>query len=147
MKPFVVFLVAVLTAAAMLGAFPASVGADHAVPFKGSVQYTLTVTVEPDGTILVKAVGTGQATHLGRLTAEASAVVHVDPTTGEVTVSVTAVYTAANGDQLSFSGEGRFISPTTDVGTFRITGGSGRFTDATGGETMWRSSQILPIPP
>jgi hypothetical protein len=129
MKRFVVFLVAILMAVAMLAASPATAGPKHGVPFKGNVQYTVTsITVLPDGSVLETAVGTGNLTHMGRITAEVSGVGHADGT-----VSGTVVYTAANGDQVFLTVEGAFTSPTTTAGTFTITGGTGRFTNATGG--------------
>ena len=60
------------------------------------------------------------------------------------------VFTAADGDQLRLDFEGQFISPTTAVGTYEFTGGTGRFRDATGTADfeaaswvtrgMWRST-------
>jgi len=41
-------------------------------------------------------------------------------------------YVAANGDELFTSFEGGFVSPTEVVGTYEITGGTGRFNGATG---------------
>lgn len=129
MKRFVVFLLSVVAAAAMLGAFPATVRADDAVPLKGIAKYTLTsATREPDGTTLLTYGGTGHATLLGSFTADANIVFLVPFTT----YSVTGVLTAANGDQIFFSGEAAFTSPTTDAGTLTITGGTGRFMNATG---------------
>jgi hypothetical protein len=125
MKRFVVFLVAVLAAAAMLAAFPATAGPKHGVPFKGSVDYTL-IQVNPDGSF--DFVGTGNVTHMGRVTATA----HIVPIVFGVNYSITVVVTAANGDQVFLSGERVVTSPTTSVDTVRITGGTGRFTDATG---------------
>jgi hypothetical protein len=128
MKHLVVFLVAFVTVAAMLWVFPATVGADHAVPLKGTVEYTVTsVTPQPDGTILVTAVGTSNLTHLGLVTSESSGVQHVNGT-----ATLEWAYTSANGDQLFASGEGAFTSPTSAAGTFTITGGTGRFMNATG---------------
>jgi hypothetical protein len=119
MKRFVVFLVAVLTAAAMLGAFPALVGADQAVPFKGSAELTLT---KVEGNVLTFA-GTGNGTHLGQFTEDAVVVVHMDGS-----FSATVVLTAANGDQVFKSAQGASIS----LGTFTVHGGTGRFMNATG---------------
>jgi hypothetical protein len=42
------------------------------------------------------------------------------------------VFTAANGDELSLDFDGHFISPTTAVGTYEFTGGTGRFSEASG---------------
>jgi hypothetical protein len=124
MKPFVVSIVVLVIAAAVLGAYPATVGADPAVPFRGRAEYTLTA-VEPDGTLRYS--GTGNATHLGLFTADASLFPQ-----GDGAFSATAVFTAANGDQLFFIAEGEFTSPTTVLGTATITGGTGRFEGATG---------------
>ena len=124
MKPLVVSIVVVVAAAALLGAYPATVGADQAVPFKGRAEYTLTA-VEPDGTLRYS--GTGNATHLGLFTADAS----LFPD-GDGKFSATATFTAANGDQLFLIAEGAFTSPTSVVGTATITGGTGRFEGATG---------------
>jgi Phage integrase family len=76
MKGFVIFLVAVLTVAAMLGAFPALGDDDHGVPFKGSAELTRTsVQGLPHGDVLMTFVGTGHGTHLGRFTEDAVVVV------------------------------------------------------------------------
>ena len=126
MKPLVVSIM-VLVTAALLGASPATVGADPAVPvpFKGRAEYTLTA-VEPDGSL--RYIGTGQATQLGLFTADASLFPHGDG----IHFSATATFTAANGDQLFLVAEGAFTSPTSVVGTATITGGTGRFEGATG---------------
>ena len=128
MKPLVVSIVVLMAAAALLGASPATVGADPAVPvpFKGRAEYTLTYAA-PDGSVLVYN-GTGHATHLGLFTADASLFPHGDGSR----FSATATFTAANGDQLFLIAEGAFTSPTSVVGTATITGGTGRFEGATG---------------
>src|SRR5260370_995710 len=132
MKRFVVFLVVVLSAAAMLGAFPAIVGADQAVPFKGRAELTRTgLQVLPDGTVLLTFVGTGNSTHLGRFIEEASVVVH-----GDGSFSATVVLTAANGDQVFKSAVGASVS----VGTFTVNGGTGRFRNATGSGVVMHAS-------
>ena len=123
MKRFFVFLVAVLTAAAMLGAFPAIVGADPGVPFKARAELTRTSLQELGGTLLMTFVGTGNSTHLGRFTEDASVIVR-----GDGSFSATVVLTAANGDQVFKSAEGASVS----AGTFTVNGGTGRFMNATG---------------
>jgi hypothetical protein len=80
----------------------------------------------PDGTLEYS--GTGHATYLGLFTAEVS----VFPN-GDGTFSLTGFFTAANGDQIFFIGEGEFTSSTSAMGTATITGGTGRFAGATGG--------------
>ena len=125
MKRFVVFLLAVVTAAAMLGAFPAIVEADPGVPFKGTAELTLTssTTDMTTGASTLTYVGTGQGTHLGRFTETATLVVEAD---GSFTANVTL--TAANGDQVFKTASGKNVS----AGNFMIHGGTGRFTNATG---------------
>jgi hypothetical protein len=80
--------------------------------------------------------GSGQATHLGRFIYESMVV--VDPDDGSA--EGTAVITAANGDQLFMQVDGaptdECVSAPTEVipicGTFTVTGGTGRFSDASG---------------
>src|SRR5262249_17023622 len=117
MKPFIVSIVVLVGAAALLGAYPATAGADPTVPvpFKGRAEYTLTA-VEPDGTL--RYIGTGHATHLGLFTADASLFPH-----GDGTFSVTAVFTAANGDQLFFIGGGGCSFAYSRLGTATLTVG------------------------
>jgi len=80
-------------------------------------------------------VGSGNATHLGLFTNSATIYFNPDPSdptvvhpTGE------GVFTAANGDNLYIVVEDASMSIVTGVGggTFRITGGTGRFANATG---------------
>ena len=80
-------------------------------------------------------VGSGNATHLGLFTNSATIYFNPDPSdptvvhpTGE------GVFTAANGDNLYIVVEDASMSLVTGVGggTFRITGGTGRFANATG---------------
>ena len=83
----------------------------------------------------VTAHGSGQATHLGRFTQVGMVVVEADGS-----AEGTEVFTAANGDQLFMEVEG---SPTNECapvtiefipicGTFTVTGGTGRFSGASG---------------
>ena len=116
-----------LVALAILGlTLPAL--ADESLPFRG-VADAAVIGVEPvpDGLLLTVA-ATGQATHLGRFTREESVVLHADGT-----LEGSLVFIAANGDQLYADVAGGFISPTTAVGTYTFTGGTGRFANASGG--------------
>jgi hypothetical protein len=139
MKPLVVSIMVLVTAAALLGASLATVGADPAVPvpFKGHAEYTLTA-VEPDGTL--RYIGTGLATHLGLFTADAS----LFPD-GDGKFSATAIFTAANGDQLFLIAEGTFTLPTLVVGKATITGGTGRFEGATGDADFMDVTSIVSV--
>jgi hypothetical protein len=117
----------VMVFTAILGlALPASAD-DHPVPFRGLAVLVINSSAPaPDGLHLT-VTGEGNATHLGRFTHDENAVIHPDNT-----IQSTVVWTAANGDRLFVSGVAQFTSPTTAVGTYTLTGGTGRFGNATG---------------
>jgi hypothetical protein len=117
----------VMVFTAILGlALPASAD-DHPVPFRGLAVLVINSSVPaPDGLHLT-VTGEGNATHLGRFTHAENAVVYPDGT-----IQSTVVWTAANGDELFFSDVAQFTSPTTAVGTYTVTGGTGRFGNASG---------------
>ena len=81
--------------------------------------------------------GTGTATYLGKYTSHLTAQVNV--LTSHATGAAT--FTAANGDTLTATVDGQ-STPTTIPGvisiveTYTITGGTGRFADATGTITL-----------
>ena len=96
-------------------------------PFKGKGAGEVT-NAQPgplEGEVLLTATATGQATHLGEYTR----VEHIDLLNGVFTGDVT--FTAANGDQLTADIAGGFTSGSTAAGTYTITGGTGRFANAT----------------
>ncbi len=100
------------------------------LPFKGTYEGLETVGTVPSHHHLD---ATGNATHLGRFTVTA------DWTIGPTGGSGTSTWTAANGDELytSFTRSGVPAPPTitfTEIHT--ITGGSGRFADASGTFTV-----------
>ncbi len=72
-------------------------------------------------------VWTGQATHLGRYSAVSQQVIQGEIDRGPAT------FVAANGDRLTMFLEARFDPVTARfIGTYRITGGTGRFRGAAG---------------
>ena len=98
------------------------------VPFQGRAEgATISVSPDPAGVVLT-ALAEGNATSLGRFSRDET--VLFNPVTGGLTGII--VFTAANGDQLSCTVEGGFVSPTTATGTYTFTGGTGRFVNATG---------------
>jgi hypothetical protein len=104
-------------------------------PFKGTVTAVETgQTVFPIRTITRE--GTGTATYLGRYTEHVTAQINVLTMHG----IGSATFTAANGDTLSASdvGQATRIGPTmlSIVEVYTITGGTGRFADATGSFTL-----------
>ena len=122
----------------LVAAFAVSLASSAAAaetPFKGTVSAVETgTTVFP--TRFSDRVGTGNATYLGRYTE------HVVETINIPTMSSTgaATFTAANGDTLLATevGHATRTSPTTlsIVEVYTITGGTGRFDDATGSFTL-----------
>ena len=111
-----------------------------ALPFRGTLQATETVV---DG--LNRLSGTGEATHLGRFTMVSEFTVIPPPVS---TASGTATWTAANGDEISTTVSGRAVVtfPTAAiVETHTITGGTGRFADASGTFVVQRSLNILTL--
>jgi hypothetical protein len=98
-------------------------------PFRGHVEEVIIdVTPAPEG-LLVTATGEGQATHLGRFTRLSNVVVHPEDGSAEGTI----VFTAANGDQLFMDVIGLPTTTASISGTYTFTGGTGRFSNATGG--------------
>jgi hypothetical protein len=87
--------------------------------------------------------GTGNATHLGRFILSADFTV----TTATGNATGTATWTAANGDQIFVSvvGHGDIVvfPIVTITETHTITGGTGRFADASGTIRIARSGSIV----
>jgi hypothetical protein len=104
-------------------------------PFKGTVNAVETGQVIFPIRFLDR-VGTGTATHLGRYTEHV--VMQINVLT--MTSTGTATFTAANGDTLfaSVVGQATRTGPTvlSIVEVYTITGGTGRFADATGTFTL-----------
>jgi hypothetical protein len=105
-------------------------------PFKGTVNAVETAEVVFP-TLSVTRDGTGTATHLGKFTEHITLQVNIP--TGHATGAAT--FTAANGDTLTATVDGQ-ATPTTTPGVvsivevYTITGGTGRFSDATGSFTL-----------
>lgn len=104
-------------------------------PFKGTVNATETGTIAPPLRFLERE-GTGNATYLGKYTEHIAMVINL-PTLSSMG---TATFTAANGDTLlaTVAGQATRTSPTTlsIVEVYTVTGGTGRFADATGSFTL-----------
>ncbi|HVQ42020.1 MAG TPA: hypothetical protein VMS54_07435 [Vicinamibacterales bacterium] len=108
--------------------------ANQAVPFKGNG--TNSFTGGSGNT--VTASGSGQATLLGEYT-RTEALTFTSP----VDFTGWVVFVAANGDELRCDMTGQFVSATGAVGTYVITGGTGRFANATG-QAEFRASLTSP---
>jgi hypothetical protein len=104
-------------------------------PFKGTVNAVETGTVVFPTRFLDRE-GTGTATYLGRYTEHVTMEINI-PT---MSSTGAATFTAANGDTLlaTVAGQATRTSPTTlsIVEVYTITGGTGRFADATGSFTL-----------
>jgi len=108
------------------------------LPFSGTLQATETV----DGG-LNRLHGTGEATHLGRFTLLSEFTVIPPPVS---TASGTATWTAANGDEIftTVAGQALVTFPTAAiVETHTITGGTGRFAEASGTLVVRRSLNLV----
>lgn len=131
------FRVQVVLAAVAVFGLTGAVAAQHPVPLKGTWQGSYTTTPVPPFPpqfVDVVLTATGNATQLGRFTAVFPHRVNVStvPSTGVGTYT----FTAANGDTLlaDVVGHGMVVAPgllhVVEMGT--ISGGTGRFADASG---------------
>ncbi len=117
---------------ALMFSFVGPVAAGDAMPFRGTLEGTETVTqlVFPLESVDLK--GTGNATQLGRFTLDGQAQVNLAEGTG----SGSFVFTAANGDTLTaeFTGQATLLAPGVVALSEAavITGGTGRFAGARG---------------
>ena len=109
------------------------------VPFKGRLDGVYTLTFPGPTTLFVTGEGTGNATQLGRFRFEYDELVDLLTGTGTGTYELTA----ANGDTLTAEWTGSGF-PTEDptvlaiVENATITGGTGRFANASGSFTVER---------
>jgi hypothetical protein len=138
-------LVAVITfAAALLGA-PLQAGADSASrPIEGRLDQT-TVAV---GTSVTSS-GTSVVSHLGRGSGEADFTISFGA--NQLLLSGTGVLIAANGDRLetTFTGTADLLTGVGSTGSFTllstITGGTGRFSDASGSFVTRGTNTVLSV--
>jgi hypothetical protein len=119
-----------------LGLAPVDLRAGDDVPLKATVVTTSYTTVPGVFPVLavITSYGEGKSTHLGKLTT--SGVITLTWTPTGIWSAGTATTIAANGDRLDSSQSGWTTGPGAFVGTFTITGGTGRFAGATGGGTV-----------
>ncbi len=135
-------LIPTILAVLALGAFPIAF-ATHSRPFNGSFSGSFTITSQTKATIT----GTGHFEHLGTTTfANTVTVTGSAACAGGVTASEQETFTAANGDEL-FSSAIDVACPTSPTAfqltaSFTITGGTGRFADASGSGTTQLSAVI-----
>lgn len=106
---------------------------DNAVPFKATITTSIQISGMPPRQNVLSS-GTGVATHLGQITFRGNAFVNFTVNPVEISDGI-ATITAANGDELytSYSGTTTTVlGITTGHFVHVITGGTGRFADASG---------------
>lgn len=116
--------------------------ASKSVPFHARLIQTITVGPCPPGTpasaVCFSQTGTGTATHFGKVT-KASLTVNTFISPSCATFVEYTTFTAADGSTMTLvqTGTGCFTSPTTASAnaTYTVTGGTGRFSGATGSGT------------
>lgn len=138
-----------IAAIVLAATLTASATAKNAVPLKGSFNaveesYVLLPPEVLFPTLIVSGNGWGQATHLGRYAVTYEAEVNLDNFFGVGSAELVA----ANGDSLFTDLEGQGTVPTENgisliVETHTITGGTGRFSGATGRFTLRRVINVL----
>lgn len=130
-------VVGVILALASFSAF-----AEEQVPLTATVSFSSVVTPRGPGEVQVAMSGTGNASHLGKITYNSTEIADFFTNPGKITVhDGHFVIVAANGDEVH--GEAGTLGDLPDasgntqfVGVFRIVGGTGRFANASGGGTI-----------
>ena len=126
----------ILTVLALVSTAPVAFASDS-VPFNGSATGTFAFT----SATTVALTGTGHYQHLGKSTFAAAATITGVAACGGFTATEKDTYTGAEGDKV-FTTANISLCPTStpgvfsSVGTFTITGGTGRFEDASGSGTL-----------
>ena len=130
--------IALLLVIAMTGASQAATDGQQLL-FKGSIESLETYSINFP-LMQVTATGSGYATQLGKYTVSYSVTVNLLTISGS---GGQAEFVAANGDRLYATGAGQATETGTPgvvnvVENYTITGGTGRFSDATGTITFDR---------
>jgi hypothetical protein len=140
--------VAVAVVVAVMGAAPLSTRATSQVPFHATTVES--IAAAPCGTSLcVTVTGSGEATYLGTIQDSTSITVDLtsNPAPGCHTQTLDTTFTAANGDQLTLHGTGVSCAtgPTTVtvVDAFVVSGGTGRFSGASGSVTDTGTANLV----
>jgi hypothetical protein len=118
----------------------AAVGFAASVPFKGGGNGEIIGVVAGQTGVSITAVGEGTATLLGKFTREEHLL--LNPETGAFTGDV--VFTAADGSQLTATLDGQFTSATSALGSYTLTGGTGRFAN-TSGSAVFSANMSDPV--
>jgi hypothetical protein len=133
MKFLILSILGLLT---ILSAFPAAF-ATHSTPFNGSGSGTFTDTSPT--TVLIT--GTGHYDHLGATKLRFPSTITGQAECGGFTATEQDTYTGANGDNVFLTVHDKICPSSIPnefqlTGSFVITGGTGRFADASGSGTV-----------
>jgi hypothetical protein len=141
------FCGAVIAAALVVAVWPGTAVAedDELVPFEVQLEGFASPVFNPDGSISNTELALGESAQLGSVTwmSEEEAVFN---DTNELKVKGEFVITMANGDQVfgKYKTIGTIAFPVgTFEGHFVITGGTGRFADASGNGTIFGVGNLL----
>jgi hypothetical protein len=119
----------------------ASAQANPPRPYAAQLLTTTTSVTPVSATqVLLTYVATGNGTHVGSYQESGSYVIDLT----NFTFAGSATATAADGSTFSFTISGGFTGPTTLAGTAVVTGGTRRFSGATG-ELAFTGDQTSPI--
>jgi len=136
-------LAALAALAAIVLTGPTMATAATTLPFKSDITAQASFAETPvPGVFTVTTSGVGHASHLGKVTFSTTETLDFVSTMGALVVQDgRMVMVAANGDELRWAYEGTGSPPDEDgvsalTGTFLVTGGTGRFADATGSGTF-----------
>ncbi len=130
-----ILILSLLAVPALLSAFPVAFAA-HSIPFTGRLSGSFTLPTASTALIT----GSGQESHLGSVTFTAVSTITGPSECGGFLATEHETTTAANGDKIFVSAQDTFC-PTSKMGVFQltvsatITGGTGRFADASGSAT------------
>jgi hypothetical protein len=142
--------VAGIAAMVAVAVFPwaTTASADEMVPFQARHVGFAAPVFNADGTISNTEVAVGEATHLGLYTwASEELAMFIGPDTLQV-VGLSFTMTAANGDKVfgTYEATGKVDFNTfigAFIGSYEITGGTGRFANATGSGTIFADGNLL----
>jgi len=131
-----VLVACALIASALLGSSPPSQAAESVCrPWHLDLSAQMTNPVYDENDILIyqDAAGSGRASHMGAIDAVGMDYFY-PPEDGKLMVDGDGIFTAPNGDQIFVNFDGSVIDLETGegVGTYVVTGGTGRFANATG---------------
>jgi hypothetical protein len=131
-------ILTLLTCIAVFISAPTPAGASELVPFNGTVSgYVETQEPVDECTVHTHVVNFGNATQLGAFTGTAEFYPNFCEDPPNITYTGTFDWFAANGDEISGTFDG-YLSPTGTPGVYdnhetaEVTGGTGRFANATG---------------